>query len=195
MLIAILGSQGVGKSTLLNQLAMHDYTVDSYKVSRSVQKEMGYQSLSEAVETFSQMRDFQENVIQRKYSHDLQLSLNAASKDVVLVERSFYDILAYAELWTEHFAESNSIVSSWLDGYKQACIQYQREIYDGLILVEPNSHITFENDPERACEKTQKRIDLRLKELCSYTEVPILHISEFDLRARVNSAINFISKL
>ena len=37
MLVAVIGAQGVGKSTLLNEIAMLDYNVDNFKVSRTVQ--------------------------------------------------------------------------------------------------------------------------------------------------------------
>jgi predicted ATPase len=194
MLIAMLGAQGVGKTTLLKELALLDYTVDNFKVSRTIQKEMGYRMLSEAVATFDKMRQFQENIIERKYQHDLCLS-QRSGKDVVFVERSFYDILAYTELWSQNFTTNEGAVDNWLSGYKQACIEYQKEVYNGLILIEPNSHISFENDPERATEQSQKQVDTRLKELCFYSERPVQYIKELSLHARVEKVIAFVPKL
>ena len=193
MLIAISGSQGVGKTTLLQHLSKGNYTVDTFKVSRAVQKEMGYSSLCSAVDTFEKMKKFQENIILRKFEHDSRLIENIGDK-IVFTERSFIDVLAYAELWCTHFPKMKSSTSNWLCGFKEACFNFQN-IYSGLVLIEPNDSIRFEDDPERGAVETQRQIDRRLKELSGYLNIPVQFIDVHDINERVQVVVNFVNGL
>lgn len=192
MLIAVSGTQGAGKSTLLDEIAKLDYTVDDFKVSRTIQKEMGFSSFDEIYSSFETMKSFQENVLLRKFEHDLG---SVKSEDVIFVERSFYDILAYTELHLTRIENLTPLAKDWLASYAQACFKYQKIIYDGLILVEPHSKIKYENDVHRGDQESQTWIDLRLKELCAYSTVPIEYMTEFDLENRVKIATKFVEKL
>lgn len=195
MLIAVSGAQGVGKTTLLNELAMLDYTVDPYKVSRSVQKELGLLSLSEIYNSFETMKAFQTRVIHNKLNHDRRLKEDNVD-DIVFVERSFNDILAYTELHIDKLTGPKVPMNLWLDGYSLACNNYQDELYDAVILIEPNGNIKFEQDKNRAEEDTQLRIADRLLELSLFSNNNgTLIISEADINKRIKIVIDFVEKL
>jgi predicted ATPase len=194
MLIAVSGAQGVGKTTLLNEIAMLDYTVDPFKVSRTVQKEMGFATLKEAVSSFERVKNLHENIIQRKFDHDVKL-VHKCKHDVVFVERSFYDILTYAEVYALQFHEIKSTVEEWLDGFRHACLNFQKQVYSGLILIEPNAKLVFEHDHERGEEEMQRLVDSRLKELCSYSSLPIKYIVDLNIKDRVSQVVRFVGKL
>ena len=193
MLIAVSGAHGVGKSTLLNELAMLDYNVDNFKVSRSVQKKMGYASLAEALTSYNLMKGFQEVIIQEKFEHDNRLSSRSSLNDKIFVERSFFDILIYAELWNEKLNTNESNPDDWLEGFRIACLEWQK-IYDRLIIIQTNSDIPFEKDKERGDAESQQQFNDRLVELCEFSNIPYLIIKESNLQKRVNETINFVEK-
>lgn len=190
MLIAVSGAHGVGKSTVLNELSMLDYSVDNFKVSRHVQKEMGYNSLVEALSSFKDMNNFQELVIHKKYEHDFKLRTKSFN-DKVFVERSFFDILIYAELWNKQLNTRNN--NYWIDGFRNACLRYQL-IYDKLVIIETNKNIKFEEDKNRGSFETQEIFNNRLIELCELSDIPFLLIKEHDIKKRVDEIINFVER-
>jgi nicotinamide riboside kinase len=193
MIIAVSGSQGVGKSTLLNKLSCLDYAVDRFSVSRSVQKKLNYSALSEALSSYEIMKDFQEEVLTTKLGHDALLK-SKCTGDTMFVERSFYDILAYAETWSKRFPSSKPQIENWLSGFKTACCLNQ-EIYDAVIFIDTNDKVIFEHDKNRGDKASQKEHNDRLKELCSLGKTPYIIIEESDIEVRVREAINFVDSL
>lgn len=194
MLVAVIGAQGVGKSTLLNEIAMLDYNVDNFKVSRTVQKELGFTDLSEIFYSFKTMRKFQEQVLYRKHLHDIRLKEDSDS-DITFVERSFFDILAYTESHIDRLEDPSLPMKNWLDGYKTACMNYQDTIYDGIVLIEPNDNVPFEDDPARADFITQQAIGDRLRELVSFSSTPVLYLHSHCNKTRTNDVVNFVETL
>jgi len=190
MLIAVSGAQGVGKTTVLNELSMLDYSVDNFKVARHVQKQMGYDALSEAISTFGAMKEFQETIINSKFQHDFKLRTKNYD-DKVFVERSFFDILIYAELWSEQLNTRTN--NYWIDGFRSMCLKNQL-IYDKLVIIEPNEKVNKEEDKNRASYDTQEQFNDRLIELCSYGDIPFIRIKEHDIKKRVDEIINFVEK-
>jgi predicted ATPase len=192
MIIAISGAQGVGKSTLLYELSRLDYTVDRFSVSRTVQKKLGHNELYDALSNFETMKNFQEEVLHAKFEHDFALKTQCS--DNVFVERSFYDILAYSELWTKRFPSSKPQIENWLSGFK-TCAFLNQQIYSGVILIETNDKVAFEYDKNRGDFETQQAHNDRLKELCLLGSIPHIIITESALDARVREASKFAESL
>jgi predicted ATPase len=189
MLVAITATHGTGKTTLLNELAFSGFNVDNFKVSRSIQKHLGYNSLDE-IDSFEKMKEFQEKVLEAKFDHDYKLK---NKNELILVERSFLDILAYAEHWVSRFNLSETQIKKWLNGYTCACLKSQ-SLYDATIFIHPHQDLLFEHDKNRASLETQNKIHSRLSQLCQY-EKNVLSITDLDLSTRVSQSINFLKGL
>jgi nicotinamide riboside kinase len=178
--IAISGTQNTGKSTILNELNDLDWDVDDFKVSRVIQAEWN-KTLAEIVQFEQQMIDFQDEVIKRKYEHDLAL-VNDGHNDIILTERSFADIAAYAQQWVE---QSENDLYAWLNSYRERCKKYQ-QIYSAIILLRPFKNIKFEKDPNRDSEQNQSNIDKLLDKNLKDFDVKIIEITESNHKIRIS---------
>ena len=127
-LVAICGSQGQGKTTVLSSLQELGYQVSFPKTSRSILEEWGV-SL-EKVNSDPQLKmRFQDKIIKRHYEHNMECAETDAR--VVFTERSFADIFVYTVLSLGPFNE----FSSWLDNYYNQCKEYQK-IYSSIFKLE-----------------------------------------------------------
>lgn len=156
-LIPLSGTHGCGKSTLVKMLKEKNWAVDEFQVSRYVQKEIfNVNSLSEVLTNPYSVMAFQEMILREKYDHDKRLnksisnskvSSRAIQQGIILTERSFADIAAYAALWLTRFGK-HDIYTRWLKNYLMSCARYQFELYAANIYVSPIDH--WEEDPNRA---------------------------------------------
>lgn len=150
--IGISGAQGAGKSSILAELQARGLKIDSFKVSRTIQEELGWGSLSEVMSNFNNMTMFQQRILDRKVEHDQKL----LSNDVILTERTFADIWAYTSMWAWRLHDQNKVkfddVLKFLIPYTNDCAAAQNQIYSSVVLVPLMDHIVFENDPNRASE-------------------------------------------
>jgi predicted ATPase len=150
--VAVSGTQGGGKSTLLAGLKACGWKVDDFKVSRAVQAQLGWESLSQVMESPSTMMRFQQEVFRQKLERDTQLRSEAA--DFVLTERSFADIAAYTTYWCwEHVDRRNwdfHTATAWLTPFLKACHVAQVQTYSAVIIIPFMSDVRWENDPNRA---------------------------------------------
>lgn len=153
MIIGVSGAHGAGKSSLLEELKTRGEFVDDFKVARSVQKELGWASLSEVMSSFETMKNFQTLVVQRKQEHDEEL-LEVPS--IVLTERTFADIYAYTCLWSWKMVDEQMVTlkeaTDFILPFAKRCELAQSKIYNGIVLLPFMKHMTFEKDPNRADE-------------------------------------------
>lgn len=151
-LIGLAGVQGSGKTTLLSALKARGIAVDDFKVSREVQKRLGWQSLEAAVFTPESMITFQRAIFDVKLERENQ---NAARTDVdiILTERSFADILAYTRLWAWSLANDRKWTLAdglkFVSAFSGDCFTAQK-VYSGCMFLPLMDHIVWEEDPRRA---------------------------------------------
>ena len=118
MLVAISGSQGTGKSTLLETLSTHFPTV-SRKTSRSILSDWNV-TLSRVNNDHDLTIKFQEEILKRKIEDEL---IFAQDPDAVfLTERTYADLFVYALV---ALGKDNQY-SDWLDEYYVKCENAQR---------------------------------------------------------------------
>lgn len=154
--IGISGPQGSGKGSMMAafQAMETDFRClfDDFKVSRHVQKKMGFASLQEATDTFEKMIKFQNTILEEK-SNSLEFLRNAMV-DYVITERTFIDIGTYFELWCRKMVAEGKLSED--ESYRisfeflQKCFKLQHIFFDTTIIVPMMDHIQFENDPNRA---------------------------------------------
>lgn len=195
MIIGLTGPQGAGKSTLLTGLKQIGFTVDEFKVSRSVQRELGWDNLERVKDDPLSMMDFQNRIFEQKVKNEKNLASSP-----VLTERTFADIFAYTKDWTTGFVNKNMLsvqdAINFLAEYRAKCIKAQLEIYDCVIFLPYMDHIVFEDDPHRAKSDSVQVIqdimesfltDTRTKNNIQYS---ITHKSVQD---RIKEATKFIN--
>lgn len=142
MLIAVCGSQGTGKSTLLNALATtDDYVVVERKTSRSILKEWGV-TLDEVNTTPKLCMEFQEEILQRKWHDEHQSVIDHPGKHI-LTERTFVDLATYAIV----SLGGRNEYDSWLNDYIDKCCSYQQH-YDRIVFL-PNGKFAVVDDGVR----------------------------------------------
>ena len=123
-LIAISGSQGQGKTTILSSLGEEGYKIVSHKTSRSILNEWGY-TLNEVHKSPELTKKFQDEILVRHHLNNID-AIN--SDDLFFTERSYADIFTYTMFALGSFNEYNN----WLNEYYEKCREGQR-LYDAVI--------------------------------------------------------------
>jgi hypothetical protein len=126
MLISIAGSQGTGKSTLLDVLG-HHFPVVSRKTSRSILTDWNV-TLSEVNNNRDLTIKFQDEILARKMADEKEA---VESNDIFFTERTFADLFTYALV---ALGKDNEY-SDWLDEYYFKCSHAQDQ-YAGVFYLE-----------------------------------------------------------
>lgn len=162
-LIGISGAQGAGKGTVLSSLAERHWKVDTFKVSRAVQETLGWDNLDKVYDSFDTMRQFQDEIFNQKLKSDLALS---AKSEIILTERTFADIAAYASFWTWELVQLGKVemedASTFLSNFTRYCANAQYDVYAGTVLIPLMPHmrqiVIDEADAHRADVKSADTI-------------------------------------
>ena len=104
--------------------------------------------------------DYRQSDFKQKYENDLALA-KIPSHGMILTERTFMDVYAYAQSWTWKFVDEGidfEVGSRWLSAYSRKCMSAQMECYAGTILLPLMDHVVFENDPHRAKKEDAARV-------------------------------------
>jgi predicted ATPase len=125
MLVGISGSQGQGKTTVLNTLSELGYNVSPRKTSRTILRDWGY-TLDEVNKYPPLTQKFQEEVLVRHRNSELPLIEDKST--IHFAERTYADIFAYTMFAMGSFNEYNK----WLSDYHDRCLAYQQD-YDIII--------------------------------------------------------------
>lgn len=157
--IGIAGPQGSGKGTTIDALQNLNsdliFLFDDFKVSRHVQKVMGFSSLQEATDTFEKMICFQNRILEEK-ANSLSFLRNAMV-DFVITERTFVDIATYFQLWCIKMVQQGTIsqdqCNDVVEQFSQKSFNLQHKFFDTTIIIPMMDHVAFEQDPNRADEK------------------------------------------
>lgn len=158
--VGLSGAQGGGKSTMLLELRARGWALDDFRVSRAVQKQLGWDSLDRVMESPHTMMEFQNEVYQQKFANDYKLQQLPGARtmdpkgEVILTERTFADICAYANLWSWRFVDSGKLslgeAIDFLTDFTHRCAKAHNTIYGATLLLPLMSHVEWENDPNRA---------------------------------------------
>lgn len=199
-LIGLSGPQGGGKSTLLEGLAKKGIVVDDFKVSRQVQKELGWETLANVLENPKTMMQFQVKVRDVKYVRELENKARTDA-DIILTERTFADIATYTQLWSWELADSGKWnkydAMEFLVDYVDMCRENQ-SVYSGNILLPSMPHVQWQADPHRATENHIKFVALQLEEFfkrANPSTVPVFRITEGSVDGRINQVYDWIQTL
>jgi len=156
MLVAISGSQGSGKSTIIGKLKELGYPVIERKTSRSILADWGV-TLQEVNNDHELTVQFQDEITKRKYEDELA-AVN--SPDLCFTERTHADLFTYALVT---LGKDNSY-SEWLNNYYRTCMAYN-QVYS-LVYYLRAGRFTIEHDGTRGSNQHYSRlVDLAMLDL------------------------------
>jgi len=119
MLIAISGSQGSGKSTLMEELSKRGYKTITRKSARSILKDWNV-TLDEVNGNHELTIDFQNEITKRKWDDEKEALRHRDG--VWFTERTHADLFVYALI---DLGRINSY-STWIDRYYKTCLEYNQ---------------------------------------------------------------------
>lgn len=162
-IVAVSGSQGAGKTTVINALHKAGYPIIQRKTSRSILTEWGV-SLSEVNNNSDLTKKFQEEIIRRKFMDEKEAMI---SDDIVFTERTYGDLFAYALV---ALGKDNEF-SEWLSDYYLQCMEFQQS-YD-MVFYLTAGHFDVQADGVRATNRHySKMVDLVMSEFTGQLTAP-----------------------
>ncbi len=200
MLIGVSGPQGCGKTTLLAELSKRGYQIDDFKVSRTVQQEMGFEKLTDVCKDMETMIRFQERVFERKLRNDSEV---AKRDGVWVVERTFADIATYTIWWWCKISGARERTYGevahggkdpheedviWLADFVQRC-QEKQAMYDLVFMLPVSPHIQPENDPQRADPSFSQWVFDNMQEFAQYADCDTQYIMEKSVTGRADEFV------
>jgi predicted ATPase len=155
MLVAISGSQGSGKTTVLNKLEQQGAQTIARKTSRSILTEWGV-TLHQVNNDHDLTIKFQEEIIKRKYEDEQNAKYDTG---VWYTERTFADLFTYSLI---SLGKDNEY-SDWLNGYYMRCMFYQQSYWKVFLL--PAGYFAPEHDGVRGSNvHYSNMVDITLQE-------------------------------
>ena len=155
MLIAISGSQGSGKTTVLKQLKRFGFPIVERKTSRSILTDWGV-TLSQVNNDHELTVKFQNEILARKHEDEFE-AVN--SKEIWFTERSYADLFTYALV---SLGKDNEY-SDFINSYYVHCFQNQ-PTYSAVIYLNAGL-FTVEHDGVRGSNQYySKMVDLTMRE-------------------------------
>jgi predicted ATPase len=139
MLVAISGSQGSGKSTIVNLLADRGFETIERKTSRSILNEWGV-TLQDVNDNGELTTRFQAEISHRKFSDE---KAAIESSDLWFTERTHADLFTYALV---SLGKDNNY-SEWLNQYYVQCMEYSQ--YYSAVYYLRAGHFNIESDGVR----------------------------------------------
>jgi energy-coupling factor transporter ATP-binding protein EcfA2 len=163
MLVAISGSQGSGKSTILRKLKEAGYPTIQRKTSRSILEDWGV-TLQQVNNDPDLTIKFQEEITKRKAQDELEereWNMSNASihepHQLVFTERTHADLFTYALV---SLGKDNSY-SDWLNQYYITCMEYC-QVYDHVYYLRAG-RFNIEHDGVRGANQHYSRmVDLTM---------------------------------
>lgn len=179
MLIAISGSQGSGKSTIISKIKEMGFNVIERKTSRSILSDWGV-TLQEVNNNPELTTKFQEEITKRKYEDEM-CAIN--NDHLWFTERTHADLFTYALV---SLGKDNQY-SDWLNDYYTTCMKHN-QAYDGVYYLRAG-RFNIEHDGTRGSNMHYSRmVDLTMLDITQQ----MVHNSKLsvietpDLTQRVN---------
>lgn len=177
MLFAISGSQGQGKTTVIDQLRSKNYDIILNQTSRSILKDWGY-SLNEVNRYLPLTIKFQDEILKRHISN-IEFAANSPIK--YIGERSFADIFSYALFVIGPFNEYDN----WLNDYFEKCKEAQATYISKVFYLTGRSYKPA-NDGVRSINiHYSSAVDSLILDTLKKFNSNVIEINQTDLTERV----------
>ena len=153
MLVAIAGSQGAGKSSVLAELAKQGYQTITRKTSRSILTDWNV-TLDQINSDSDLTKKFQEEIIIRKFNDEYE-AVN--SPNIVFTERTYGDLFTYSLFSIGKYNEFNE----WTDNYFEQCMRYQQS-YHAVYYITAGHFVPVADGVRAANRHYSKLVDLAM---------------------------------
>jgi hypothetical protein len=180
MLVSISGSQGSGKSWILNEIENLGFNIIKRKTARAILLDWGV-TLNDVDDDLDLRVKLQEEISKRKFEDEIEA---ANSNDLVFTERTHADLFTYALV----SLGKNNDYEKWLINYYKICMQYNQQLYS-LVYYLRAGHFNVVNDGVRGANIHYSRmVDLVMLDITQQ----MVHTSKLtvietpDLEQRVN---------
>jgi predicted ATPase len=190
MLVPVSGSQGCGKTTIINELYKAGHPIIQRKTSRSILSEWGV-SLNEVNQDPQLTMKFQEEIIRRKFLDEKEA---IESDQIVFTERTYADLFTYALV---ALGRDNDF-DDWLRDYYLRCMTYQQSY--SMVFYLTAGHFTVQKDGVRASNKQYSTlVDLSMQEFTrqmtshnrlNIVSTPVLQERKTIIEVQTLSALN-----
>ena len=144
-LIGLCGTHGTGKSTILQGVKAAGYAVNEAQLSRTAQKNLGWDTLGRAQESDKNMWALQDAIIDALEARDQAVQDSGV---FTLVERTPADLWAYTAMWCQRLGIDTATDQRAID-YRARCDRLALN-YLRFMVVVPDASIPFQEDPHRA---------------------------------------------
>jgi predicted ATPase len=148
MLIAVTGSQGCGKTTVINELKARGYNIIERKTSRSILSEWGV-TLYDVNNDHDLTIKFQDEIVKRKAADEKEAR---DSDSIWFTERSYADLFVYALIDLGR----DSLHSEWIEKYYNTCMRLQQS-YDMVYYLKAG-HFSIQHDGVRGSDPFYSRM-------------------------------------
>lgn len=177
MLIAVSGSQGTGKSTLIGAMKVHGINTIERKTSRSILEDWGV-SLHEINSSVELTKKFQIEIADRKFRDEQQA---VEDDNIWITERTYADLFTYALV---NLGKDNGC-SDWVDNYYDLCKRYQQHYHRVFYISAGQFQVT--NDGVRGSNQHYSRmVDLIMRDytnrMTDTNKVASIDMPEMELR-------------
>lgn len=153
MLVAISGSQGSGKSTIIKELDKQGYNVVTRKTSRSILSDWGV-TLQDVNNDAELTTRFQDEITKRKWADEIECTI---SDELWFTERTHADLFTYSLI---SLGKDNKY-GDWLNKYYETCMNYTMQY--GLVFYLHAGHFDVEHDGTRGSNRHYSRmVDLTM---------------------------------
>jgi len=183
MLIAISGSQGSGKSTVLNGLKDMSYNVIERKTSRSILSEWEV-TLDEVNNNHDLTIKFQNEITKRKWEDEITA---IASPEFWFTERTHMDLFTYA---LSVLGRDNNY-NDWLNRYYDTCVAHTKAYHAIYFL--PNTCFDVESDGVRGENKHYSQMvnTMLLQYLQQSHSKKLIVVNECNVSERISTITKF----
>lgn len=165
--VALSGTHGTGKSTVLKGIKSAGYPVVETQLSRSAQAALGWDKLSRAQESVENMWKLQDALLISMQARDEAIN---KSRTVTLVERSPADLYAYTKMWCSRLKVEP--FDARLVAYTHECRKHYEKFYTSLIIVPMVDEIPFVAEARRADLESREMVDRDVREFVAMHSVP-----------------------
>lgn len=189
--VGFTGTHGTGKSTLLKEAKDHGFAISEEQLSRAAQKMLGWESLSKAQESESNMWALQDAVMTAMYDRDRAIE---EAQILTVVDRTPADIWAYTSLWCSRLG-INTRKNERAVKYKNMCRELSKR-YNKFVYVPIIEEIPFVAEANRADLESRAFVDNEIKAFLWDGQLPTYIIHErglFERSCEVQALLTVLS--
>jgi len=180
MLVAISGSQGSGKTTVLNALKELGYPIVERKTSRSILSDWGV-SLQEVNNNHELTIRFQEEISKRKF---LDEESYIESPHLCFTERTHSDLFTYALVT---LGKDNDY-SDWLNRYYESSKAYN-QLYRDVFYLKAGLFDVVHDGTRGSNEHYSRMVDLTMldftQQMTDNSKLTIIDVPDLDQRINI----------